>query len=145
MRQLAAILFTDMSGYTALMQENEQLARIKRKRLKDVLESTVSQYSGRILQYYGDGSLTIFNSAIDSVRSAISIQQQLQQDPPVPVRMGIHIGDIIIEDETIYGDGVNLASRIESLGVPGSIFISEKVFDEIKKPGFYHRSRTWFF
>jgi len=132
MRQLAAILFADMTGYTALMQENEQLARNKRKRLKEVLELAVSQYNGKILQYYGDGSLSIFNSAIDSVSCAINIQQQLQQEPKVELRMGIHTGDVIIEDYSIYGDGVNLASRIESLAVPGGIFISEKVHDEIK-------------
>ncbi len=132
MRQLAAILFADMTGYTALMQENEQLARNKRIRLKQVLETTISQYNGKVLQYYGDGSLSIFNSAIDSVSCAISIQQQLQQEPKVELRVGIHTGDVIIEEDAIYGDGVNLASRIESLAVPGGIFISEKVHDEIK-------------
>ncbi len=66
MRQLAAILFADMTGYTSLMQENEQLARLKRKRLKEVLESTIGQFNGRILQNYGDGSLSIFSSAIDA-------------------------------------------------------------------------------
>ncbi|HTD93566.1 MAG TPA: hypothetical protein VK644_07135, partial [Chitinophagaceae bacterium] len=79
MRQLAAILFADMTGYTALMQENEQLARVKRKRLKEVLEATVSEFNGKVLQYYGDGSLSIFNSAIDSVNCAINIQHQLKQ------------------------------------------------------------------
>jgi TolB-like protein/Tfp pilus assembly protein PilF len=135
MRQLAAIMFSDMTGYTALMQENEVLAKDKRKRLKAVLEKSVPEYHGKILQYYGDGALTIFNSAIDSVNCAVEIQQTLQQDPKVEVRIGIHTGDISIEDESIYGDGVNLASRIESLAVPGSIFISEKVFDEIKNHG----------
>ncbi len=133
MRQLAAILFADMTGYTALMQENELLARQKRKRLKDVLEETIGRFNGKVLQYYGDGSLSIFNSAIDSVRCSIDIQQQLQQnEPKVDLRMGIHTGDVIIEEEAIYGDGVNLASRIESLAVPGGIFISEKVYDEIR-------------
>jgi adenylate cyclase len=132
MRQLAAILFADMTGYTSLMQENEQLARLKRKRLKEVLESSVGQFNGKILQNYGDGSLSIFSSAIDSVSCAIHIQQLLQQEPKVALRMGIHTGDVIIEEEAIYGDGVNLASRIESLAVPGGIFISEKVHDEIK-------------
>ena len=132
MRQLAAILFADMTGYTALMQENEHLARQKRIRLKQVLEETVQQHNGRILQYYGDGSLTIFGSAVDSIRCSISIQQQLQLEPKVELRMGIHTGDVIMEEESVYGDGVNLASRIESLAVPGGIFISEKVFDEIK-------------
>ena len=132
MRQLAAILFADMVGYTSLMQENEQLARMKRKRLKEVLESTIGKFNGKIVQYYGDGSLSIFGSAIDCVDSAISIQQQLQQDPKVALRIGIHTGDVVVEDDSIYGDGVNLASRIESLAVPGGIFISEKVYDEIR-------------
>src|SRR5688500_9811621 len=132
MRQLAAILFADMTGYTALMQENEQLARSKRQRLKDVLETTIQQYNRKILQYYGDGSLSIFNSAIDGVHCAVNMQQQLQQQPRVEVRMGLHTGDVTVEEEAVYGDGVNLASRIESLAVPGSVFISEKVFDEIR-------------
>jgi adenylate cyclase len=132
MRQLAAILFADMTGYTALMQENEQLARQKRMRLKEVLETTIARFNGKILQYYGDGSLSIFNSAIDSVLCAIDIQQQLQLEPKVDLRMGIHTGDVIIEDDAIYGDGVNMASRIESLAVPGGIFISEKVNDDLK-------------
>jgi adenylate cyclase len=132
MRQLAAILFADMTGYTAVMQENEQLASTRRKRLKEVLDLSIPQFNGKVLQYYGDGSLSIFSSAIDSVRSAIAVQQLLQQEPVVPVRIGIHSGDVNIEDEAIYGDGVNLASRIESLAVPGGIFVSEKVFDEIR-------------
>ncbi len=132
MRQLAAIMFSDMDGYTALMQQNEQLAKVKLRRLKEVLESAVVAHHGKILQYYGDGALSIFNSAIDGVHCAVAIQQSLMQEPKVDVRIGIHTGDISIENEAIYGDGVNLASRIESLAVPGSIFISEKVFDEIK-------------
>ena len=132
MRQLAAIMFSDMSGYTALMQQNEQLAKVKHRRLKEVLEASISVHQGKILQYYGDGALSIFNSAIDGVKSAIEIQIALQQEPKVELRIGIHTGDISIENETIYGDGVNLASRIESLAVPGSVFISEKVFDEIR-------------
>ena len=132
MRQLAAILFADMTGYTALMQENEHLARSKRKKFKDVLDATIQEHGGKILQYYGDGSLSIFNSAINSINCAISIQQQLQLEPKVDLRIGIHTGDVVIEEDSIYGDGVNLASRIESMAVPGAVFISGKVYDEIK-------------
>ena len=132
MRQLAAILFADMTGYTALMQDNEHLARQKRKRFKEVLEAAVANHDGKVLQNYGDGSLSIFNSAINSVNCAISIQQQLQLEPKVELRIGIHTGDVAMEEESIFGDGVNLASRIESMAVPGGIFISEKVYDEIK-------------
>src|SRR4051812_38909037 len=132
MRQLAAIMFSDMYGYTALMQQNEQLAKDKRRRLKEVLETSVSGFNGKILQYYGDGALSIFNSAVDGVNCAVEIQQTLQHEPRVELRIGLHTGDISIENESIYGDGVNLASRIESLAVPGSIFISENVFNEIR-------------
>ena len=121
-----------MAGYTALMQENEQLARSKQKHLKDVLDTTVKDHHGKILQFSGDGALSIFSSAIDGVNCAIGIQKQLQQEPKVDLRIGIHTGDISVEEGTVYGDGVNLASRIESLAVPGSIFISEKVADELK-------------
>ena len=121
-----------MTGYTALMQDNEHLARTKRKRFINVLERTIAEHDGKILQNYGDGSLSLFNSAINSVSCAISIQQQLQMEPKVELRIGIHTGDVVIEDGSIFGDGVNLASRIESMAVPGGIFISEKVYDEIK-------------
>lgn len=132
MRQLAAIMFSDMSGYTAMMQQNEQLATKKRKRLQEVLQTSIPIFNGKILQYYGDGALSIFSSAVDGVNCAVKIQQLLHEDPVVELRIGIHSGDISIENEVVYGDGVNLASRIESLAVPHSIFISEKVFDEIK-------------
>ena len=121
-----------MVGYTALMHQNEQMAIEKRRRVKEVLETSVAAHHGKILQYYGDGALSIFSSAIDGVHCAVEIQQSLQQKPKVDLRIGIHTGDISIEGESIYGDGVNLASRIETLAVPGSVFISEKVFDEIK-------------
>jgi len=121
-----------MTGYTALMQQNEQLAKQKRGRLKEVLETSVARFNGKILQYYGDGALSIFNSAVDGVNCSVQIQQSLQQEPKVDLRIGIHTGDISMEEDTIFGDGVNLASRIESLAVPGSIFISEKVYDDIK-------------
>ncbi|HEX6181978.1 MAG TPA: adenylate/guanylate cyclase domain-containing protein, partial [Chitinophagaceae bacterium] len=132
MRQLAAIMFADMVGYTAVMQENEDLAKFKRQRLKEVLDGSVRDFNGKVLQYYGDGSLSIFSSSIEGVNCAIAIQQKLRQEPKVELRIGIHTGDIVIEDDLVYGDGVNLASRIESLAVPGSIFVTEKVVDDLK-------------
>jgi adenylate cyclase len=145
MRQLSAILFTDITGYTAMMHEDEELARAGRNRLKHVLETTVTAYNGKVLQYYGDGSLTAFNSAINAVNAAISMQSQLRKDPIVPVRMGIHTGDVIIEGEAIYGDGVNMASRIESMAVPGGIFISEKVYEDIRNQSGIHTREMGYF
>ena len=145
MRQLVAIVFADMTGYTALMQENELLAKSKRIRVKEVFDVTIEKYHGKILQYYGDGSLSIFKSAIDAVSCSVEIQHQLLQNPKVDLRIGIHIGDVTVEDESIYGDGVNLASRIESLAISGSVLISEKVYDEIKNQEYIQASEMGFF
>ncbi|MDH3649000.1 MAG: hypothetical protein OEQ53_04915 [Saprospiraceae bacterium] len=131
-RQLAAIMFTDIEGYTALMQQNEEKAIQSRARHRKVFDSITEKHKGRVLQYYGDGTLSIFDSAFDAVKCGIEMQLGFQKDPIIPVRIGIHTGDIIFSEEEIIGDGVNVAARIESLAVPGSVFISEKVYDEIK-------------
>jgi adenylate cyclase len=131
-RMLAAIMFTDMVGYTALMQENERQAKSLRNKHKEVLENLVSEHRGQILQYYGDGTLSIFGSAIEAAICAAKIQQELQIEPKVPLRIGLHAGDVVYDDEGVYGDGVNIASRIENLAVSGSVLISEKINDELK-------------
>jgi len=131
-RLLAAIMFTDMVGYTALMQEDEQKAKQNRDRHRKILQESIDQHQGKILQYYGDGTLSIFNSAIEAIDCAIHIQTKLQEEPKIPLRIGMHTGDIVYDDEGIYGDGVNVASRIEGLAVAGSVLISGKVFDDIK-------------
>jgi len=131
-RKLAAIMFTDMVGYTALMQEDEQKAKRNRDRQRRVLEESIHGHHGKVLQYYGDGTLSVFGSVIEAVHCAVEIQDELRKEPEVPLRIGLHVGDIVYEDEGVYGDGVNIASRIESLSVSGGILISEKVFDEIK-------------
>lgn len=131
-RQLAAIMFTDMVGYTALMQTDEEEAGKKRQRHKFVFDQCVKNHHGKVLQYFGDGTLSIFSSALDCVDCAIDIQQQLRESPKVDIRIGIHTGDITFDDEGIYGNGVNIASRIETLAVPGGIFISDRVYEDIK-------------
>ncbi len=131
-RLLAAIMFTDMVGYTALMQEDEHKAKSNRDRHRKTLQESISMHQGKILQYFGDGTLSTFTSAIDAVKCAMEMQIAFQKEPVIPVRIGIHLGDIVITDDEIIGDGVNVASRIESLAVAGSVFISDKVYDEIK-------------
>lgn len=131
-RQLAAIMFADMTGYTALMGENEGKAKILRDRQRKALEKFIPGHNGKIIQYFGDGTLSIFSSAIDAVNSAIDIQKELQKEPKVSLRIGIHSGDIVYDHEGVYGDSVNLASRIEALSLPGAVLISDKVFDEVK-------------
>jgi LuxR family transcriptional regulator, maltose regulon positive regulatory protein len=131
-RQLAAIMFTDIQGYTALMQQNEAKAIQARDKHRHIFNSITEKYNGKILQYYGDGTLSIFDSAIDAVQCAIEMQLGFQLEPAIPVRIGIHTGDILFSKEDVIGDGINVASRIESLSVPGSVFVSDKVYDEIK-------------
>ena len=131
-RMLAAIMFTDIVGYTAVMQENEQHAANIRSRHRTVLKDRHQEYNGEVVQYYGDGTLSVFRSAVEAVSCAIDIQHDLCSGVQVPLRIGLHLGDIVFDDNEIYGDGVNLASRIESLGVPGSILISDKLGFAVK-------------
>src|SRR5258706_2961593 len=131
-RQLAAIMFADIAGYTGMMQEDEVQALQLRSKLKKKLESEVNIHNGRMLEFRGDGALCSFTSAIEAVRAALALQLDMQPSPLVPVRIGMHTGDVVIDGDNIYGDGVNIASRMESFAVPGSIFISGKVYDDIK-------------
>ncbi len=131
-RQLAAIMFADMTGYTALMQEDERNAKLLRDRQRRTLENLIPAHRGKIIQYFGDGTLSLFDSAINAVQSAIEIQTELQKDPKVLLRIGIHSGDIVYDSQGVYGDCVNLASRVEALSVPGAVLISDKVYDEVK-------------
>ncbi len=131
-RQLAAIMFADIAGYTGLMEEDESLALLLLQKLRTKLEEEVTRHKGRILEFRGDGALCSFSSTLECVKAAISLQLDMRSAPVVPLRIGIHTGDVIIEGESIYGDGVNIASRMETLAIPGSIFISGKVRDDIK-------------
>jgi len=131
-RQLAAFLFADIEGYTALMQRDETRAILLRDKFQRTLEKEIKMRGGRIATFSGDGALCVFKSAIEAVRAAIAVQVGMRDEPVVPLRIGIHTGDVITEGKNVYGDGVNVASRIESFAVAGSVFISGKVADEIK-------------
>ncbi|GJM34902.1 MAG: hypothetical protein DHS20C18_39030 [Saprospiraceae bacterium] len=131
-RRLAAIMFTDIVGYTALMQQDENAAAKARAHHREVFDQQHELYHGEILQYYGDGTLSVFQSVVEAVECAIAIQQQLQGTEPVPIRIGLHLGDIVTDGTEVYGDGVNLASRIESMGIAGGILLSKAINDELK-------------
>ena len=131
-RQLAAVMFADIVGYSAIMQGDEQAASLLRARHREVVGQEHERYGGRIVMYYGDGVLSVFASAVEAVECAIAMQRQLGTGNAVPLRIGLHLGDIVWDDTEVYGDGVNVAARIESLGIAGAILLSGKVADEIR-------------
>ncbi len=130
--QLAVIMFADIAGYTAMMQNDEAQALQLRKKFQSKLAEKVALHNGRILELRGDGAMCCFSSTNDAVRAALALQLEMQHIPVVPLRIGMHSGDVVIEANSAYGDGVNIASRMESFAVAGSIFISAKVYDDIK-------------
>ena len=131
-RHLAAILFTDIVGYTALMQEDEHKAVALIKHYTSSLDKKVVSHGGRVLNYYGDGSLCTFPSTTEAVICALELQKDLQSAPYVPLRIGLHIGEVFFEDGKALGDGVNIASRIQSLGQANTILFSKDIYDKIK-------------
>ena len=131
-RQLAAIMFTDIVGYTALMGRDEQMAFKLLDTNRQIHKQAIEQYNGKLVKELGDGVMASFNTVSDAVNAAIKIQKACTGSKELSLRIGIHEGEIIYENNDIYGDAVNIASRIQTLGIPGSILFSNKVNDEIK-------------
>jgi adenylate cyclase len=139
-RRLAAVLAGDVAGYSRLMGADEEgtLARMNAHR-REFLEPKVAEHRGRIVKKTGDGVLIEFGSAVDAVRYAVEIQRGMMernastpQDKRIELRIGIHVGDIIIEEGDIFGDGVNIAARLEGLAQPGGICISDDAYRQVR-------------
>jgi adenylate cyclase len=139
-RRLAAVLAADVAGYSRLMGGDEEgtLARLKAAR-KAVVDPTIAAHRGRIVKTTGDGMLVEFASAVDAARCAAEVQTGMaQQNTAVPkemrieFRIGIHVGDIIIDDNDIFGDGVNIAARLEGIAEPGGVCISDDAQPQIR-------------
>jgi TolB-like protein/class 3 adenylate cyclase len=139
-RRLAAVLAADVAGYSRLMGVDEEgtLVRLKAFR-KSLLDPTIASHRGRIVKTTGDGMLVEFASAVDAVRGAIEVQRRMAdqnadvpQDVRIEFRIGIHVGDIIIDDNDIFGDGVNVAARVENECEPGGVCISGNAFEQIR-------------
>src|SRR5438552_9222534 len=124
-------MFTDMAGYTALLQADERLALDRRERYWDALERHHEAFGGTIVQRLGDGSMSMFPSSLAAVSAAVAIQRELGAQN-VPVRIGIHVGEVIVEPDRLTGDAVNIAARIESFAVPGWVMLSDSAYDQIK-------------
>jgi len=139
-RRLTAILAADVAGYSRLIGADEEgtLAQLKAFR-KALVDPTIAKHRGRIVKTTGDGMLVEFSSAVDAARCAVEVQRgmadentEIPQAKRIEFRIGIHLGDIIIDDNDIFGDGVNNAARLESIAVPGGITISRAVHDQVR-------------
>ena len=139
-RRLAAILAADVAGYSRLMGADEEgtLARLNAHR-REFLEPTIAEHRGRVVKRTGDGILVEFVSAVDATRCAIQVQNGMAQrnigvadEQRIEIRIGVHVGDIITEEDDIFGDGVNIAARLESIAQPGGICISEDAYRQIR-------------
>ena len=131
-RKLAAIVFTDICGFTELMSKDEKKALAVLEHQKVLLKPIIKNFNGEWLKEIGDGLLISFSSAVNAVTCSLEIQRILEHNPDLTIRIGIHIGDIIKKNGDVFGDGVNIASRLESLADPGGICISERVHEDIK-------------
>ena len=139
-RRLAAILAADVAGYSRLMGVDEEgtLAALKALR-QSLLDPKITDHRGRIVKTTGDGALVEFSSAVDAVRCAMDIQRgmaerniDVPEDRRIVFRIGINVGDIIIDEGDIYGDGVNIAARVETLASPGAICLSDNAYQQVK-------------
>jgi adenylate cyclase len=139
-RRLAAVFAADVVGYSRLMAANENDTHARYKALRrDIIEPNIAEHRGRVVKLTGDGVLVEFASAVDAVECAVAIQRgvaereaDLRDDQRIAFRIGINIGDIIIEDEDIYGGGVNIAVRLEQLAEPGGVWVARNVYNQVK-------------
>lgn len=130
-RKLAAIMFTDIVGYSDMMSENEALALETLEQNRRLHKIAIKKFHGEFFKEIGDYTLISFHSALNAVSCAVSLQHELKDNPNLHLRIGIHIGDIVVKSDEVFGDCVNIASKIQSITEPGNICISEHVYSYI--------------
>src|SRR6266705_3566679 len=138
-RKLTAILSADVKGYSRLMGEDEEATIRTLTAYRAAMTTRIQQQRGRVVDSPGDNLLAEFASVVEAVRCAVEVQQELKtRNAELPsqrkmeFRIGINLGDVVVEEERLYGDGVNIAARLESLAEPGGICISGTVYDQMK-------------
>jgi TolB-like protein/class 3 adenylate cyclase len=139
-RRLSAILAADAAGYSRLMHHDEEATHAKLTRLlADAVDPSIAEHGGRVVKSTGDGFLAEFPSAVEAVRAAVQFQRHIEEltiadaeDRRIAFRVGVNIGDVIVEPHDIFGDGVNIAARLESIAEPGGICISASAYDYVR-------------
>jgi class 3 adenylate cyclase len=135
-RKLLAIMFTDVVGFSTSMSNDERVGIEILQKNRSILKPAVEKYHGVFLKEIGDGTLSSFPSAIEAVLCALEIQEALKSETGFSIRIGIHLGDVIIDSNDVFEDGVNIASRIESQARPGCVCVSRQVYDQIRNKSF---------
>jgi len=130
-RKLAAIMFTDIAGYTAQMSKSESKTLKLLEKKRSILKPLFKKYKGTFVKEIGDGTLSYFDSAVNAATCAVKLQEITYDDEDMNIRVGIHIGDIVFKENDVFGDGVNVASRLESMAPKGGVIVSKSVFDEL--------------
>ena len=149
-RRLAAILAADVAGYSRLMEEDEEGTHERlQAHLRELVDPKIAEHRGRTVKNTGDGFLAEFPSVVDAVRCAVEVQRAMIDREPevleesrIRFRIGVNLGDVIVEEHDIFGDGVNVSARLEALAEPGGVCISRVVRDQIRDK-LPHSSRTW--
>ena len=139
-RRLAAIIVGDIASYSRLMQADEEGTHVRVKRIeRDLIQPSIIEHHGTLVKTTGDGFIAIFDSPVEAVRCSIVIQQNLvgrnaslPKESRIEYRIGVNLGDVIVESDDVYGDGVNIASRIEGIAEPGQVYISGAIYEQIK-------------
>ena len=129
-RKLASIMFTDIVGYTALTSKDEEKAFYLIKKQRELLLPLIEKYSGKLVKEIGDGTLTRYFNTNNAIKCANKFQSQT--DDELKVRVGIHYGEVIIDNKDVFGDVVNIASRIESIAQPKSVLVSKETIDKLE-------------
>ena len=135
-RKLTTIFSADVYGYSRMMEADEEGTLGRLKRLRDAMARLIEAHSGRVVNTWGDGLLAEFSSVVEAVRAAVDVQGELARlddgGEPMLFRIGINLGDVIVDGENIYGDGVNIAARLQETAAPGGILISRTVYDQVR-------------
>lgn len=127
MEHMTSIMMTDIVGFTELTRQEEASVRKVGQKHRNVLQNTASQFHGRIINIFGDSALALFDHPVDAIKCALEIQHEVQADPVIPMRIALHSGEIITEGNEVYGEAINLTSRILKLAIPGSILLSDTI------------------
>ncbi len=130
-RKLAAIMFTDIAGYTKQMSKDQDVAFSLLDTKQKALRPLVKKHNGTLVKEMGDGTLSHFSSSVDATNCSIELQKSLKKNTNINVRVGVHQGEVLFKDKDVYGDVVNIASRLETMSPAGGVLVSKNVYDEL--------------